>query len=78
MSKPKSLYIDSLLKPRQSASGIIVNQACQYRKYCTCVGPMPKQHFIAMACDSNLHAMKLWRVVSVKFNIAKKIAGLAK
>ena len=39
---------------------------------------IPKQHFIAMACDSKLHAMILWHVMSVKLNIAKKIAGLEK
>ena len=38
----------------------------------------PKQHFIAMACDSELHAMIIWHVMSVKLNIAKKIAGLEK
>ena len=35
---------------------------------------MPKQHFIAMTCK--LHAMILWRVMSVNLNIAKKIAVL--
>ena len=39
---------------------------------------MPKQHFIAMVCNSKLHAMILWCVMSVKLNIAKKIAGLEK
>ena len=37
---------------------------------------MPKQHFIAIACDSKLHAMILWNVMSMKLNVAKKIAGL--
>ena len=36
---------------------------------------MPKQHFIAMACDSELPAM-IWHVMSMKLNIAKKTAGL--
>ena len=37
---------------------------------------MPK-HFVAMTCNSKLHAI-LWHVMSVKLNIAKKIAGLEK
>ena len=37
----------------------------------------PKQNFIAMACDSKLLAM-IWHVMSVKLDIAKKIAGLEK
>ena len=32
--------------------------------------------FIAMACDSKLHVMILWCVMSMKLNFAKKIAGL--
>ena len=38
----------------------------------------PKQHFIAMACNSKLNAITLWYTMSVKLNIAKKIAGLKK
>ena len=37
---------------------------------------MPKQHFIAMVCDSKLHNIVLWRVISVKLIIGKKITGL--
>ena len=52
-------------------------QTCPLRKYCTCGYCMPKQHFIAMiACDSTLPVVILWRVMSMKFNITKKIAGL--
>ena len=36
---------------------------------------MPKQHFIAMVCDSKLPAM-IWHGMSMKLNIAKKTAGL--
>ena len=36
----------------------------------------PKQHFIAKACDSISHKIILWRVISVKLSIAKKITGL--
>ena len=36
----------------------------------------PKQHFIAMACDSESRAMILWCVMSMKLNIGKKIGGL--
>ena len=39
---------------------------------------MPKQHFISMACDSKLHAMVTWHVMSLKLNVAKKIVGLEK
>ena len=37
---------------------------------------MPKQHFIAMVRDPKSHAMVLWCVMSMEFNIDKKIAGL--
>ena len=36
----------------------------------------PKQHFVAMACDSNLHAIILWHVINTLLNIGKKITGL--
>ena len=29
-----------------------------------------------MACDSKLHTTILWRVISMKLNIGKKITGL--
>ena len=41
-----------------------------------CACHMPKQHFIAMVCDSKSATMILWFVMSGKLNIAKKIAGL--
>ena len=34
---------------------------------------MPKQYFIAVVCDSKLHAIILWHVISMKLNIGKKI-----
>ena len=37
---------------------------------------MPKQHFIAMACDLESYAIILWSVISMKLNIDKKIKGL--
>ena len=37
---------------------------------------MPKQCFTVMACDSKLHAIILWHVISVKLKIGKKITGL--
>ena len=33
-------------------------------------------HFIARGCDFKSHTIILWRVMSVKLNIGKKIAGL--
>ena len=36
---------------------------------------MPKQCFIAMACDSKLHTIILWYVINVKLRIGKKITG---
>ena len=35
-----------------------------------------KQHLIAMACNSKLYVIILWRVISVKLIIGKKITGL--
>ena len=37
---------------------------------------MPKDHFIAMACDSKSHTIILQHVISMELNIIKKIAGL--
>ena len=37
---------------------------------------MPKQYFIAVVCDSKLHAIILWHVISMKLNIGKKITEL--
>ena len=37
---------------------------------------MPKQQFIAMACNSKSHAIMLWHEISVKLNIGKKITRL--
>ena len=36
---------------------------------------MPKQYFIAMACDSKLNNIT-WCVISMKLSIGKKITGL--
>ena len=36
----------------------------------------PKQCFFAMACNSKLHSVILWCVISKKLNIGKKITGL--
>ena len=36
---------------------------------------MPKQYFIAMACDSKLSNIT-WCVISMKLSIGKKITGL--
>ena len=40
-----------------------------------CAYRTPKQHFIDMACNSKSTTI-LWHVISMKLNIAKKIAGL--
>ena len=37
---------------------------------------MPKQRFIAMACDSKLHTIVSRCVISMKLNIGKNITGL--
>ena len=37
---------------------------------------MPKQCFIAMACDSKSHTIVIWHVIDTKLNIGKKITGL--
>ena len=55
-----------------------LHQACRSRKHCTCGCRSAKQSLIAMACDSKLHAITLWRVISVKLNIGKKITGSEK
>ena len=39
------------------------------RRNCLRAETTPKQRFIDMACNSKSHAIKLWRVISVKFNI---------
>ena len=36
---------------------------------------MPKQYFIAMACDSKLNNIT-WCVISMKLSVGKKITGL--
>ena len=51
-------------------------QAFHWRKHRMCGCRTPKQHFIAKACDSISHKIILWRVISVKLSIAKKITGL--
>ena len=38
--------------------------------------PRAQTTFIAIACDSKVHAMILRHVMSMKLNFAKKIAGL--
>lgn len=48
------------------------------RRNCLRVETTPKQRFIDMACNCKSHAIKLWRVISVKFNIGKKIIRLEK
>ena len=50
-------------------------QACHERKHRTCGGHSPKQSFIAMACNSKLHVIILWRVISMKLNIGMEITG---
>ena len=42
----------------------------------TCGCHTSKQHLIAMACNSKLYVIMLWRVISVKLIIGKKITGL--
>ena len=37
---------------------------------------MPKQRYVAAVCDSDLHTILLWPVITVKLNTGKKIAGL--
>ena len=46
------------------------------KQHCTCGYRMPKQRFNVMACDSKLHPIILWRVISVKLNIDKKTTWL--
>ena len=41
-----------------------------------CFCHMQKQHFIAMARDSELHTIVLRCVISMKLNIGKNITGL--
>ena len=41
---------------------------------CTC--RTPKQHFIAMACNSKSHNIILWHVISKKLSTGKKIIEL--
>ena len=36
---------------------------------------MPKQCFIAIACDSKWHTIILFHVISMKLSIGKKTAG---
>ena len=36
----------------------------------------PKQRLIAMVCDSELHTIILWIVISMKLDVGKKMAGL--
>ena len=54
----------------------ILVQACHQRKHCMCGCCMPKQHFIALACNSELHTIIIWCVISVRLNIGKKITRL--
>ena len=37
---------------------------------------MPKQCFIAMACDSKSYTIILWSVITIKLNIGNKVMGL--
>ena len=37
---------------------------------------LPKQHFVALVCDSKSRTIILWHVIGVKLNIVKKITGL--
>ena len=37
---------------------------------------LPKQHFVALVCDSKSRTVILWHVIGVKLNIVKKITGL--
>ena len=37
---------------------------------------LPKQHFVALVCDSKSRTVMLWHVIGVKLNIVKKITGL--
>ena len=54
---------------------IDLNQAGLQRKYPTCGCHIPKQCFMAMACDSKSHVI-LWSVISVNLNIGWKLTRL--
>ena len=43
---------------------------------CVVVKATPKQRLIAMVCDSELHTIILWIVISMKLDVGKKMAGL--
>ena len=47
-----------------------------FSTHCMCGWCTPKQHFIAMTCDSKAHTSTLWPEISIKLNIDKIITGL--
>ena len=55
--------------PLQQVPGLSLNKTLHVRLH------TPTQYFIAMAHDSKLHNTILWRVISVKMRIGKKITG---
>ena len=54
----------------------VLKAGLSLKKHHMCGCRTPKQRSVVIVCDLELHTTILWRVISMKLNIDKKITGL--